>query len=174
VVLVYRKIVAVALVSALLISAGGCSGVWRKKFIKTKNTEEIDSPVLQPKEYIKEFTNQQLYANHFAFWRNAEEELINCLPGDSQKRIDTYAAYSINELAKLKNLLVEKKAQQIEPFIRELRDVIGNIKQPNYLSSNRNKVSDCLNKHYRNVSRNFSYYNMKKYILPEPKDAPSE
>jgi len=162
------KWIVLALVVITALDTSGCSGVWRRKFVRAKKGEEKESPVLVPYDYKKEFTNKQLYANHFAFWSNAESELVYCFKAKrSQKRIDTYSSYAIVEIRKLRDLLVDEKKNEMEPYVKSLEDIIARARQPNYVSSNSNKLASELNKHYSAVDRLFSYFSMQNYVLPD-------
>ena len=48
------RIISTALAVTLLFTAG-CSGAWRKKFVRNKKDEVKQGPVLQPYDYAKEF-----------------------------------------------------------------------------------------------------------------------
>lgn len=164
----YKRTIAITLAFIFLMGCSGCSGPWRRKFVRKKKAEVKEEPVLHPKDYSKEFTNKQLYANHFAFWRNAESEFIHCLKDQkSRKRMMTYTSYAMVELKKLYDLLVEEKQKELLPFLEELKVIAAKISQPNYVNSHRNLLVSRSSKHYRTVSRKFSYYSMKEYIRAE-------
>ncbi|NQT90700.1 MAG: hypothetical protein HQ558_05550 [Candidatus Omnitrophica bacterium] len=161
----YKKIMAIFLVAVFMLGCCGCSGSWRRKFVRKKDAEEKEGPILQPIDYEKEFTNRQLYANHFAFWKSAESELIYSLDTQkSRKRIEMYSSYAFVEIKKLHELLMEQQQQEIRPLLEELKDMAARIKDREYISSNRNFMVRRLKKHYRMVNRKFSYLSMKKYI----------
>lgn len=163
-----KRIIAGVLAVVFMLSCCGCSGAWRRKFVRKKKGEVKEGPVLHPEEYRKEFTNKQFYANHFAFWKAAESEFINSLKGDrSAGRINTYASYAIDELKSLHKLLAEEKQKELYPFIEELREITAKMDSPTYMNSRRNFLVEISSKHYRAVSRRFSFYSMKNYIIPE-------
>jgi hypothetical protein len=162
------KFISIMLLTIFLLSNSGCSGAWRKKFVRAKKGEVKEGPILQPYDYAREFTNKQLYANNYTFWRNSESELINSIKSkDNIKRIRNQAGYAIVDIKKLSSLLVDEKRAEIEPYIFELEDMIEKIDQPNYVSSNSNVLVSRLSRHYRTVSRNFSYQHMKNFIKPD-------
>lgn len=165
---VYKRITLIVLIFIFALNSSGCSGPWRRKFVRKKKTEVKQEPVFHPEEYKKEFTNQQLYANHFAFWRAAESEFISCLEGrKSVNRVETYASYAVMELDKLNDLLTEDKQKELKPFMEELKEIVARIKQPDYVNSHRHFLVSISGKHYRTVSRRFSYFSIKNYIRPE-------
>ncbi len=165
------RIISTALVATLLLTAG-CSGSWRKKFIRNKKDEVKQGPVLQPYDYEKEFTNKQLYANHYAFWKNSESELINSIKAKgNNKKIKSQANYSLVEIRKLASLLNDEKRAQLEPYVTQLEEITKKIKQPNYLDSNSNHIVSQLTKHYRAVSNQFSYFHMKHFVIDSQEGA---
>jgi hypothetical protein len=166
-----KRLLISILLLVMLVDAAGCSGTWRRKFVRVKKEEEKEAPVLVPQDYKKEFTNNQLYANHFAFWKSAESELISSIRDKkSHKRLDRYTSYTIVEMNKLYNLLVPEKQKDFEPLVNEIKDIIAKISQPGYLDSNRNSIVSELSKHYRAVARSFSYFHMKNYIIPDEQE----
>lgn len=165
---VYKRITLIVLIFVFALNNCGCSGPWRRKFVRKKKAEVKQEPVFHPEEYKKEFTNQQLYANHFAFWRAAESEFISCLQDHQPiKRVGVYASYAVMELNKLHDLLTEDKQRHLKPFIEELKEIVARIDQPHYVNSHRNFLVSISGKHYRTVSRKFSYFSIKNYIRPE-------
>jgi hypothetical protein len=162
------KVLILILLFAVLSSCAGCSGTWRKKFVRAKKDEIKEGPILQPYDYKREFTNQQLYANNYTFWRNSESELIRSVKSkDSSKRIKSHCAYAMVDIKKLSDLLIEEKTVQLQPYVSELEEIIEKMAQPNYVSSNSNILVSRLSRHYRAVSRDFSYQRMKNFIKPD-------
>lgn len=166
-----KKLMSVTLLLIFAISCVGCSGVLRKKFVRKKKDEVKHGPVLQPYDYAKEFTNRQSYANHFAFWKNSESEVIASLKSKkSQKRIVTYATYSFSEIKKLHELLIEEKQKELMPYVKEMEGFLSNIKTPNYVNSQRRMLIKNLKKHYYSVERQFKYFTMQRYVKPDEEE----
>ena len=160
-----KRILPLILIMLFVISTTGCSGSWRRKFVRKSKSQDIDSPVLQPYNYEKEFTNNQFYANHYVFWKNAESELISLINAKGNfKRIKSRADYAVVELKKLYELLFIQKQKELAPYIQELVDMVKRINEPNYINTHSNVLSSELSKHYRAVNRDFSYYSVKKFI----------
>ncbi|NQT94919.1 MAG: hypothetical protein HQ572_00565 [Candidatus Omnitrophica bacterium] len=162
-----KRFLAGILILLICMNSVGCGGAWRRKFIRRKKGEEATAPVLQPKDYEKEFTNKQFYANHFVFWKNSESELISSIQAKkSQKRIEMFASYSLTEIKKIYELLIEDKQKELEPYIDELERLVEKIKTPNYLISHKNRVVKEISSHYRAVNK-FSYFYMKNFVIPD-------
>jgi len=165
------RIISMALAVTLLFTAG-CSGAWRKKFVRNKKDEVKQGPVLQPYDYEKEFTNKQFYANHYAFWKNSESELIHSTKAKgNHKKIKNQADYSLVEIRKLASLLDDEKRAQLQPYVLQLEEITRKIKQPNYLDSNSNHIVSQMTKHYRAVSNQFSYFHMKHFVRDDQEGA---
>ncbi|MFC1808299.1 hypothetical protein ACFL0T_08075 [Candidatus Omnitrophota bacterium] len=159
-----KKIITIGLVILFSMNSIGCSGTWRRKFIRKKK-EDTRGPILEPKDYAKEFTNKQFYANHYAFWKNSESELISSLKaGKSPKRLDVYSDYCVAELQKLHDLLIEEKQIEIAPYVGQLREIVAKIRKPGYASSHRNQLANLLRKHYRIITKEFPYHKMKGFV----------
>ncbi len=162
------KFTTLILLVIVLCACSGCGGTWRRKFVRAKKSDVKEGPILQPHDYAREFSNRQLYANNYAFWRNAQSELIKSIKSkDSLKKISNQSGYSLVYLKKLLNLLSEEKNTELEPYITELKDIIEKIEQPNYVSSNSNVLVSRLSRHYRSLSRDFSYRKMQNFIKPD-------
>jgi hypothetical protein len=165
------KFTALILLAVVACTCSGCGGTWRRKFVRAKKSDVKEGPVLQPHDYAREFSNRQLYANNYAFWRNAESELIKSIKlKDNLKRISSQSGYSLVYLKKLYSLLLEEKNIELEPYITELEDIIEKIEQPNYVSSNSNVLVARLSRHYRSLSRDFSYRKMQNFIKPDEEE----
>jgi hypothetical protein len=162
------KFISVVLLFCFLFTLTGCSGTWRRKFVRAKKGEKKEGPVLQPYDYAREFTNKQLYANNYTFWRNSQSELIKSVKEkDSSRKIRNDAAYAMTDIKKLASLLISEKAAELQPYIAELEEIADKVELPNYVSSNSNALASRLSKHYRAVSRDFSYRRMKDFIKPD-------
>jgi hypothetical protein len=169
------KFISFVLLFCVLLASSGCSGTWRRKFVRAKKDETKEGPILQPYDYAREFTNKQLYANNYTFWRNSQSELIKSVKAkDSSRRIRSNAGYAMVDIKKLASLLVDGKAAELQPYISELEDIIEKIELPNYVNSNSNALTSRLSKHYRAVSRYFSYRRMKDFIKPDEEQKKEE
>ena len=164
------KFTALILLAVVLCTCSGCGGTWRRKFVRAKKSDVQEGPILQPHDYAREFSNRQLYANNYAFWRNAQSELIKSIKSkDNLKRISNQSGYALVYLKKLYSLLSEKHTE-LELYITELEDIIEKIEQPNYVSSNSNVLVSRLSRHYRALSRDFSYRKMQNFIKPDQEE----
>ncbi|MFA5069137.1 MAG: hypothetical protein WC300_04800 [Candidatus Omnitrophota bacterium] len=151
-----------------ILSTSGCSGAWRKKFVRAKKGVVKEGPILQPYDYAREFTNKQLYANNYSFWRNSQSELIQSVKSkEGKKKIKSQMGYAIADIKKMASLLIDEENAKLATYILELEGIAEKIEQPNYINSNSNELSSRLSKHYRSVGRNFSYHHMKNFIKPD-------
>ena len=170
-----RRILSLILIAACLCSLSGCAGEWRKKFVRKKKYEKKQIPVFKPKSYEAEFTTEQRYLNHYAFWKNAQTEAIKILDGKDRinnKKLKFHANYAVVEIKEMHKLLPDEKQQQIEPHIKELTDLAEKIKDSSYLSSHKHTLAKQLKHIYNEVRENFSYIKMKKYLQGTPSEVP--
>jgi len=165
---IVKRLVTLSLVGCITITSIGCTGTIRKKFVRRKKDKKPDEPILEPYDYSKEFTNKQLYANHFAFWKAAENELIAAIKKDSgRRRRETYLTHTLTELRKLNALLVEEKQKEFELYVKDMEEIADKIAKPHYVISRRNYLLKQIGEHYRAVDREFSYRAMERYVQPD-------
>lgn len=162
-----RKILSFILIATCLCSLSGCTGALRKKFVRKKKYEKKQIPVFKPKEYEAEFTKEQRYINHYTFWKNAHTEIIRMLDGKDRinnKKLKLYATYSVDEINQMHKLLPDEEQQRLQPYIEELTDLTGKMKNSSYVSSHKHTLTKKLKYIYNEVRENFSYAKMKKYF----------
>lgn len=162
-----KKTIAVILLAACLCSLSGCTGELRKKFVRKKKYEKKQIPVFKPKSYEAEFTKEQRYINHYAFWKNAQTEMINILDGKDRinnKKLKFHANYAVVEINEMYKLLPDEKKQSLKPHIEELTGLAERIKDSSYVSAHKHTLTKQLKHIYNVVRENFSYVKMKKHL----------
>ncbi|MFH1645201.1 MAG: hypothetical protein ABIB11_02160 [Candidatus Omnitrophota bacterium] len=161
-----RRILVFVFLFCYTMQISACSGTIRRKFVRKKTLEENKNEVVfQPEDYSKEFTNKQLYANYFAFWKSSESELIDSIKDkSSQKRQELYLSYAQKEMNKLYSLLDEGKQQEMLFFVDELTQISEKMIDVKYFSSHRIGILKQIQKHYKLFKRNFSYNKVKDRI----------
>lgn len=162
-----KKMTCYVLIFTYLFLMTGCSGQMRRKFIRKKK-EEKTSPVFTPEDYSAEFTLRQRYINHYTFWKNAETEIINILGQEviNNKKLKFHTNYALVEIKELHNILPDYKQWQIETYVNELTELAEKLYNSSYVRSHKHTLVTKLKRHYKEVSRNFSYSKVKEH-LPE-------
>ena len=171
-----KKLIIMLVLLTFTLNSCGCAGTWRRKFVRKKKGEDIEGPVLQPYDYKKEFNNQQLYVNHFTFWKNAESEIIYCLSMTeiNNKKLNANVSYALIEIKKMHELLKPEKQQELKPYVDELADFANRVKLSGYVNSHQNLLVSTIKKHYRQVNRYFAYRNIKPFIKEDEPVEPGE
>lgn len=161
-----KRIIILFVLVCYVMQISACTGAIRKKFIRKKTLgQNRDEVVFQPEDYSKEFTNKQLYANHFAFWKSAESELINSIKNkSSRKKQELYLSYTKKEMDKLRGLINEKKQKEMMLLIDELAQISEKIIDITYFSSHRLGIIKQLQRHYKLFRNSFAYNKVKDSI----------
>lgn len=161
-----KRISGLVLIAIYLLFSVGCTGEWRRKFVRKKKYEKRPTPIFKPKEYEAEFTPGQRYANHYAFWKNAVSEVIKIL-GQKQinnKKLKFHASYTLEEIKQLHKLLPDEKQRQFTPYVEKLSVLVEKLRNSSYVSGHKRTLIKKLKHHYNEVSKNFSYNKMKSHL----------
>jgi hypothetical protein len=111
---------------------------------------------------------------YYTYWSHWEEEFVDSLSsGNTQKQIrcSTEALYN---LKKMKERLVEEKQKELEPLMEQLGDVTNDVVKktitPGYLTV----LKSSIEKHKRQVERQFKYSKVWKLIEPDKGNLPEQ
>ena len=162
-----RKLILSVCALVLVFELAGCESLGRKFARKPKaedkKTEEV---VFAPQEYKGEgVTNADLYKQYFLFWRTWQEELIDSLEpnGNRKRQID-----SINEglknLESIKLLIKPEAAARLEEHIKTLQVLRQAVGKDSYFSNvaNNRRRAEILR---RDIIKDFSFVKIKDSIL---------
>lgn len=160
-----KKISILLLAVVFLITTAGCTGELRRKFVRKKK-EEKASPVLSPIDYESEFTPNQRYANHYAFWKNAATEVIRMLenPNINYKKLKFHSDHALIEIKQLRRLLLTEQQSKLDIYINDLVPLVGQLKDRDYVKANKHIVLKKIKHHYRGVAKNFLYSKMQNQL----------
>jgi hypothetical protein len=147
----------------LLVTSLGCEAFVRK-FTRKPKKENLpqEEMVLVPEEYKgSQMSREELYRQHFLFWKSWQDELINALSQKlSQKRRIGCTEEALKNLTELKGLLNPEQNKKLDIYIeslRELRDLIAQDPYSNNAATNSQKAERLK----RNILRDFSYSKIK-------------
>ena len=169
-----RKILLTIGILFICLSMVGCDKVSetiRRKFIPKKKQEEEKVVRFYDEEYYSAYPNATLYDNHFNYWKAWEQELIVSFSGTNNKKMAQCARFSVSEMKLMQKYLTEPKAGELEQWIKEMQVVERKIDQGGLSMPSKLGMKSTVEKHLRNVDRNFKPSNVKDYIRP---DAPPE
>ncbi len=152
----------------LLVTMLGCDAFVRKFTRKPKKDKAPkEEMVLNPEEYKgPQMSKEEIYRQYFLFWKSWHDELIVSLSvgkANHKKQIDC-ANEAVKNLINLKALLGGDKQKQLDVYILQLSGLGGLISEDVYGSaSSRHRYSAEQIK--RNILRDFSYDNVKDFLL---------
>lgn len=145
----------------------GCEAFVRKFSHKPKkDTQGREEMVLVPEEYMGPLmSKEELYRQHFLFWKSWHEELISSLSGNTnrKKQLDS-AEEAIGNLKNLKTLLNKDKQQKLDVYISRLESLKGTIAKDLY-NNNATRNRDSAERIKQNILREFSYNHVKDYLI---------
>ncbi len=150
----------------LVVTLVGCEAFVRK-FTRKPKTENLprEEMILTPQEYkVPQVSNEDLYQQHFLFWKSWNDELIESLSsGGSHKKQLSCIREAIKNLANLKDLLGKEKQKKLEVYLTLLKTLEISIDKDIYgnnWAANRQAAEQIR----RNIARDFPYNKAKKYL----------
>lgn len=165
-----KKIFAFILIFFFVASLTGCEA-FRKKFTRKKKAPVKMPRIYQTKIYEKKPT-PELYNKHYAFWVSWQSELIRVL-GENHKKDVRCIEEIVGNLRDMQNILVEEKANQLEPHIEKLAKVKDVIFNEELTQANKDYVKRTLEREDRFIKKEFSYKKVKNYLKKSFEDEPS-
>lgn len=159
---VFKLLVAV-LIIGMLSGLAGCASL-KKKFTRKKGSKK-PKVYFQVKKYdIK--PSPELYEKHYIFWINWHKELVEELGRNFKSDIRS-SQEAIGNLEDMQALLVDEKAEALEPHIEDIRQAKLIIDRHNMTKQNETRIRNILNREYRSIKREFSPKKISKYIRSE-------
>jgi hypothetical protein len=162
-----RKMLLFCCALALFFQLAGCESLGRK-FVRKPNPENMkkEEVVFAPQEYKDEgVTNVDLYRQYFLYWKSWQDELIDSLePNGNRKRQVDALNEGLKNLDSIKVLIKPEAAARLEVHIkdlRELREEIINDDYSNRVVDNRRRAERIK----RNILDDFSFGRIKDSIL---------
>jgi hypothetical protein len=159
-----RKLIGTILAIALITNLCGCAALKRKFTRKKKHVKPAVYYDLE--KYAKE-PNAILYKRHYVYWKTWQEELINKLSEKNFKKNISCAQGIISNLEDMKRYLVTEKAENLQPYIDEMRALQKELSGKYIGMGRQTRLRNLLEKRYRRIKREFSYTKVKDYIVPD-------
>lgn len=117
-------------------SALGCDAFVRK-FTREKKKQDMVEPVLTPDENAGLFyDNETKYKNYFAYWRAWQDELIQSMYQESDKRKLYCINQAIENLELMAALLTQEHQKEINEFIAKMNAIRRDIESESILNEN--------------------------------------
>jgi len=105
----------------LLLSSWGCESL-RKKFVRKKKYERKEEMIVAPHDYSKQQLPSDIaYMNYYNYWKSWHTELLQFLhEGANKKKIRACFEQIVLNLDRMKDLLNEEKANQLDSYIAKV------------------------------------------------------
>ena len=149
----------------LVFSLYGCDAM-RKKFIRTKKSESLETPIYVPVEYNQEAKSKEtLYRDYFVYWQSWQDELINNLDAaaNHKKQIECVEQIILN-LEKMKILLVEEKQKSLDALILQSKKIRDQIGKPSLAETVLTQLKADLSRQKREIIQKFNYPGIKDFM----------
>lgn len=162
-----KKLVLFVCALVFVFQAAGCES-FARKFVRKPKPENIkkEEVVFAPEEYKNEgVSNQDLYLRFFTFWKAWQDELIDSLEKNgNRKRQISSLNEAVKNLENILPLIAPESAGKLDYYIKQLRSLREAVERDIYSNS----VSD--NRHRadrlkREIIRDFSFNNIKDKII---------
>lgn len=157
------KIILLFFVLCFLVSLAGCDAFVRKFTRKPKkDKEKKEEMVLVPVEYdTQKAGKQDLYQQYFLFWKTWQEQLIDSLTYETnRKRSIGCASEAASNLEQMQKLLNNSKQEELSSYIKQLRGLVTAMENDPY----RSKVDSYLaaaNRLKARIQKKFSFKKVK-------------
>ena len=150
------------IILVLCFSLTGCAGLQRK-FVRKKKQQDRVAPVVTTRDYSKGLRVAELYKKHFLFWKAWQLELIDRLDAAYKKRVSCYD-YTVDSLMEMKKYMRASKAEELDPFIKDIESMESLIKKKRLTKSQKYKIKQVLERTRRQIEKKFSYEDVKDHL----------
>lgn len=161
-----KKAFSFLFISFLLLNLVGCEAFTRKFTRKSKKSDQTVEMVLAPEEYKgPNMTKEELYRQHFLYWKSWQDELINALVSKSsqKKKIDCNQE-ALKHLVNMKMMLVINAQKNIDTYVTKLNDLLSSLKGDLYgTNDDHNRLTAERIK--SEIDKNFVYLKIKNYLI---------
>ncbi len=161
------KLYTAILISFSLICLSGCEAL-KKKFIRKHRGEEkeVEVVVFEPQEYpLQEFTNGELYQNHYLLWKSWKQELSESLEeGVNHKKQRENAKEMLINLEAMKILLQNDRQKGLDLFMQNAKKINEKISAGSLNSSDFSSLKNDLETLEKKVRNGYSYKKIKDFI----------
>ena len=154
------KLISAVVISAMVLSLGGCAAL-KKKFTRKKKPKK--TPVFYSVRKYDVKPSMDLYEKHYIFWVNWHRELVTEL-GENFKSDIRSAQEMRGNLDSMESLLIDEKAAELAPHVSELRKVEAILEKRNMTKVNETRIRQILGREYRAIRGRFSPSKMKGSI----------
>jgi hypothetical protein len=144
----------------------GCADL-RQKFIpKKKEDESSTMHYYAVREYdIK--PSLELYTKRYVYWKNWQKEILDVIDNRNHKKIVVALEQAVSNLIDMRNMLVEKKAAELQTYIDEMTDIEMSVKEQRMTRGTKVRIRRKLESLGKQIKRHFSYNKVGGYIADD-------
>jgi hypothetical protein len=146
----------------------GCEAFGKKFIRKHKDTDSDIEMVLEPQEYPEHpAPTEEIYRETFGFWKNWHEALIDSLSSqdNNAKKQKECVVYALDNLNRLKSLLREDKAKELEKEIKELTSAKERIEKSVLTEVEKVVIRNNLERQELRIDSRYVYSKVKNYLV---------
>lgn len=167
-----NKPVALLMAIFFILNLSGCETL-KKKFTRPPRPGKKAGVVLVPQDYKGIYPNDVLYNNHFVYWRTETEDLIDCLTTKGSNKREVLAAKrAVEDLDRMKDLLISPKKEALGPHIKLYQRVLNKVEigQPNEVDAA--GIRHDLEREKRVILREFDTKEVRAFIIKDDLSPP--
>jgi hypothetical protein len=146
----------------LILTISGCASA-KKKFVRKKKTETKSTVMYTEKEFVRPYSNEYYYTQHYNMWRTWHQDLMKFMDGNAKSR-ERAGDEVLKNLNGMKQYLNEERGDLLQA---EIDDVEASTRLMSGADSNRARAARSLERSYRIIQSNFETADMKPFILED-------
>lgn len=148
----------------------GCGyEVFQRKFVRKKKKDQGLPAIYHIEPFVKP-PNSEIYNHAFLFWKTWENELLIALSASGYPRtinrlkVKECLEQSVSSLSEMRGCLNQNKAEQLQPYIKELEQFDALLEKQEPSSAYLAKMRRDIESHKRNVDIRFCLSAIKNDI----------
>ena len=161
-----KKLFVYGLASLLLLSCG-CASLRRKFIRKRKKPKQQEEMVIAPQDYSKQQLSVDIaYMNYYNYWKSWHTELLQFLHmGANAKKIRSCFEQIILNLERMKGLLNEKKASQLDTHITKVLLLQADFEHKVVMRASFERLRHKADMLLSDINRNFASGKVKDHLV---------
>jgi len=174
------KISATIVLAVFVLTLSGCgnNGVFNRKFVRKNAKPEGPPKIFNIEPFVKP-PNTEIYKHAFLFWDAWIDELTIALSHSGPQRtvnvlkLKECLNNAVSNLKDMKNCLNDKKAQELDIYIKQLEDYSKAVDAGYISDGSLSRLRDDVETNKRNVSIRFSFSEIKNDIKEDSSEPES-
>jgi|GEM_PF-794743 len=167
-----KLIVGVFLIIYALTITGCGYEVFNRKFMRKKKKADASRSIYTIQPFVKP-PSAEIYSHAFLFWKTWENELLIALSPSGYPRminnlkVEECTGQIISNLNEMKKCLIESKAKELEPYIRQIEQFKFLVEKQSLTDPTLAGMRRDIESHKRNVDIRFSLSSVKNDLIPD-------